>query len=196
MKLEIRWADKALARFGSDVDRLNREFPKVLPRIVNQVGDRAKTQVIRNLTKQTGLPRKTIVKAIGDPSRASAGTGKLSYQMTTRGGNIRLKYFAPKETRPGVVAKPFGQRTLFAQTFMFGGRFPNRHGGNFDGNVMKRIGYGDRADGSRGEKLTQVRSGVFIPEEMTKGATAAAFERTAALLLEERVNAAIKKLLP
>jgi hypothetical protein len=79
---------------------------------------------------------------------------------------------------------------------MHGGQFPNRHGGKFDGHVMGRIGYGKRSDGSVGWKLTQVRSGMFIPTEMTTGATLAAFERTAGPLLRQRVDAAIKKLLP
>jgi len=184
--ISVRWADSHLKRFGKQIDDLNRRFPKVLPRIVNQVGDRAKTQVIRNLTKQTGLPRKTIVKAIGDPGRARAG--RLSYEMVTRGGNIRLKFFSPKETRPGVVAKPFGKRQLFPGTFMFGGRFPNRHGGKFGGHVMRRLN-------ASGTKLTQVRSDVVIPKEMTSGATKDAFERIAGPLLQQRVEAAIFKLL-
>lgn len=78
---------------------------------------------------------------------------------------------------------------------MFGGHFPNRHGGNFDGHVMRRLGRGRRTDGSMGEKLTQVRSGMFIPTEMTTGATKAAFERIAAPLLQQRVEAAIHKLI-
>src|SRR5690606_23072228 len=132
----------------------NRRFPKVMPRIVNQVGNRAKTQVIRNLTKQTGLPRKTIVKAVRKPKPARPD--KLSYEIVTRGGHIRLKYLAPRETRPGVIARPWGKRTLFPGTFMKGGRFPNRHGGKFDGHVMRRLN-------TAGTKLTQVRSGMFIP---------------------------------
>lgn len=185
--ISVRWADNHLKMFGNKINRLNSKFPKVLPRIVNQVGNRAKTQVIRNLTKQTGLPRKTIVKAVGNPNPARPG--KLSYEMVTRGGNIRLKYLAPRETRPGVVAKPWGRRQLFPGTFMFGGAFPNRHGGKFDGHVMRRLN-------TSGTKLTQARSGMFIPVEMTTGATAAAFERTAAPLLKVRVDAALRKLLP
>ncbi|TPK15181.1 hypothetical protein FJ872_19480 [Mesorhizobium sp. B2-5-9] len=185
--ISVRWADDHLKVYGRKIDELNRKFPIVLPRIVNQVGDRAKTQVIRALTKQTGLKRKTIVKAVGDPSRANGR--KLSYEMVTRGGNIRLKYLEPRETRPGATAKPWGQRQLFAGTFMKGGKFPNRHGGNFGGQVMRRLN-------TSGTKLTQARSGMFIPVEMTKGATAAAFQRTAGALLRERVEAAIRKLLP
>lgn len=192
--ISTRWADTHLKQFGKDIERLNRDFPKVLPRIINQVGARAKTQVVRNLTKQTGLQRKVIVKAIGDPAKARPG--KLSYTMVTRGGKVRLKYLSPRETRPGVVAKPFGKRQLFPSTFMFGGQFPNRHGGKFDGHVMRRTGFGKRTDGSTGVRLTQVRSNVVIPTEMTTGATAAAFNKIAGPLLQQRVEAALKKLVP
>lgn len=185
--ISVRWADAHVKTFGRKIRELNARFPVVLPRIVNQVGNRAKTQVIRNLTAQTGLPRKTIVKAVGTPNPARPG--KLSYEMVTRGGNIRLKYLAPRETRPGATAIPWGKRTLFPGTFMKGGRFPNRHGGNFDGHVMRRLN-------TSGTRLTQARSGMFIPIEMTKGATAAAFERTAAPLLKQRVDQVLAKLLP
>ncbi|MGE3649388.1 MAG: hypothetical protein AB7G10_13680, partial [Reyranellaceae bacterium] len=133
-----RWADAHLKRYGARIVELNRRFPKVLPRIVNQVGNRSKTQVVRALTGQTGLPRKTIVKAVGTPNPARPG--KLSYEMTTRGGNIRLKYLAPRETRPGVTAKPWGKRTLFPGTFMKGGAFPNRKVvARFDRHVYRRF---------------------------------------------------------
>lgn len=183
-----KWADDHVRLFGSRVAELQRRFPVVLPRIINQVGDRSKTQVIRALTKQTGLPRRTIVKAVGDPTRANGR--QLSYEMVTRGGNIRLKYLAPRETRPGVTAKPWGKRQLFAGTFMRGGKFPNRKVvPKFDGHVYRRLN-------TSGTKITQARSGMFIPTEMTRDATRAAFERTAAPLLKVRVEAAIKKLLP
>lgn len=181
------WADGHLKKYGGKIDRLNREFPRVVPRIINQVGNRAKTIVIRTLTKQTGLPRRTIVKAVGTPNPARPG--KLSYEMTTRGGNIRLKYLAPRETRKGVTAIPWGKRTLFPGTFMKGGAFPNRvTTSKLDGHVWRRI---DKA----GRRITQARSGMAIPTEMTKGATAAAFTKTAAPLLQQRIEAAAGKLL-
>lgn len=180
--VSIRWADDYLRHYAEVLDKVNRENPVILPRIVNQVGNRAKTQVIRNLTRQTGLPRNTIVAAVGNPTTARAN-GRLSYEMTTRGGFIRLKYLAPRETRQGVVAKPFGQPKLFAGAFMRGGQWPRRVAvPKFGGHVMQRLD-------SAGRRLTQVRSQVRIPHEMTVGATKAAFERTAAPLLRERVEA-------
>lgn len=187
MKITARWADNTLKQFGDDLDRLNREFPSVLPRIVNQVGDRTKTQVVRALTKQTGLQRATIVKAVGNPARAHAG--KLSYEMTTRGGDIRLKYLKPRETRAGVTAMPWGRRQLFESTFMKGGLFPSRvEVPSFGGHVFRRLN-------TSGTKITYARSGMSIPGEMTIGATQAAFDRIALPLLEQRVDAAIRKLL-
>jgi len=183
-----KWADDHLKVFGRKIAELNRKFPLVLPRIVNQVGDRSKTQVIRALTKQTGLPRKTIVKAVGDPTRARPG--RMFYDMVTRGGNIRLKYLNPRETPAGVVARPFGKSTLYPGAFLKGGAFPDRKiVAKFDGHAFYRLN-------TSGTRIAFARSGVFIPVEMTQGATRAAFERTAAPLLKTRVDAAIKKLLP
>lgn len=182
------WTDRNLDRFTAGVVALHSKLPNVLPRIINQVGDRTKTQVTRALTKQTGLPRRTIVKAIGRPTRAHAGS--LSYTMATEGGDIRLTYLAPRETRKGVSAAPWGKRKVFADTFMRGGRFPNRVAApRLGGHVWRRL---DTA----GRQITQARSGVVIPAEMTSGATAAAFEAIAAPLLKQRVEAAIAKLMP
>lgn len=182
----VAWADDHLRRYGKKIDELNRRFPKVLPRIINQVGNRAKTQVIRKLTKQTGLERRVVVDAV---KVTMAGGKRLSYDMVTRGGNIRLKYLKPRETAAGVVARPFGKSTLYPGAFLKGGAFPDRKiVSKFDGHAFYRIN-------KSGTKITFARSGVFIPTEMTNGATAAAFQRTAAPLLQERVNAVLVKLL-
>lgn len=186
--INVSWADQNLKRYGKRVMLLHERFPTLLPRIVNQVGNRAKTQVIRGLTKQTGLPRKTIVKAVGNPSVARPG--RLSYEMVTRGGNIRLKYLNPRETDAGVVASPFGKSTLYPGAFLRGGSFPNRKDvAHFDGHAFYRLN-------RSGTKITFARSGVTIPVEMTRGATKAAFDRIAGPLLSERVDKALRDLVP
>lgn len=186
--ISMRWVDSNLSEYGKRIGALKERFPKVLPRIVNQVGNRAKTVVIRELTKQTGLPRATIVRAIGNPS--TARPGKLYYDMTTQGGNIRLKFLRPKETPAGVVARPFGKPTLYPGAFMRGGLFPDRKDvPDFHGHAFYRLN-------PSGTRITFARSGVFIPKEMTTGATSAAFHRVAAPLLKERVEAALDKLVP
>lgn len=185
--IKIWWADDNLLRQAKKLMRLSERFPVLVSREINKVGNRAKTQVIRNLTKQTGLPRDIIVRAVGNPTVAKPG--RLSYDMVTRGGNIRLKYFSPKETDEGVAAKPFGKRVLYPGAFMRGGRWPNRVVvPGFKGHVFYRIGYGKRKDGSFGEKITFARSGVVVPHEMTKDATAGAFKRIAGPLLKSRIE--------
>jgi hypothetical protein len=109
--------------------------------------------------------------------------------MATHGGDIRLKFFSPRETAKGVSAKPWGRAQIFAGTFMRGGRWPKRvETTKLKGDVWRRLN-------SRGTHITRAKSGLFIPEEMVKGATAAAFEKTAGPLLQQRVEAALDKLL-
>jgi len=185
--ISVEWADNHLKLFGSRVDDLRVKFPKVLPREINKVGNRAKTQVIRNLTKQTGLHRPVIVKAV---NVTLAGGKRLSYDMVTRGGNIRLKYLNPKETPAGVVAKPFGKSTLYPKSFMMGGAFPDRKTvDKWEGHVFFR-------NRSKGRHYSFARSGVFIPVEMTTGATASAFKAIAGPLLQQRIEAVLKRLVP
>lgn len=185
MTVKMHWSDKTMLKFGRSIDRLNKEFPKVIPQEINKVGNRAKTVVIRNLTKQTGLSRKVIVAAVGNPNQAKPG--KLSYEMKTKGGNIRLKYLNPKESGSGVIAKPFGVKTMYPGAFIMGGAVGGRKVvEKFKGHVMVR---------TKGRFYTNARSGVFIPVEMTRGATLAAFEKVAGPLLQQRVEKVIAKLL-
>jgi hypothetical protein len=137
-------------------------------RAVNHVGMKAKTQMIRALVRQTGLERGIIVRAM---RVASAASSSASYVMTTRGGNIRLKYFSPKETRAGVTANPHGKRQLYPGTFMKGGRFPNRKSFTKTlkaGNVYER-------HGKKRFPVGQATSGVYIPVEMLQGDSMTAF---------------------
>lgn len=186
-KLVVTWQDiNGLAQFQTGIRALNEQFPKAVPRLMNQVGDRSKTKVIRALTKQTGLKRDVIARAVRNTSRAFSG--KLTYDLRSRGGNVRLKYLNPKETLAGVVAKPFGKSTLYPKSFMKGGAFPNRKTvAEFGGHVMFRNG--------RGRNYTFARSGVFIPKEMIEGMTKAAFETEVRTELPVRIDQLIRKMI-
>ncbi len=186
MTVNIRWANATLKKYEREIVQLAAQFPKVIPQEINKVGDRVRTQVVRTLTKQTGLPKKTIQKAV---VTYGATPGKLFFTMKSEGGDIRLRFFKPRETRKGVVAKPWGKHTLFAGTFMKGGKFPKRvESAYLSPDVWRRLN-------SSGTKITQQRSGVRIPVEMITGATADAFDKMAAPLLEQRVMKVIQKLL-
>jgi len=185
---DIRWEDvRGLHKFQKQILALNEKFPKVLPRIVNQVGDRAKTRVVRALTKQTGLKRGVILKAVENTNRAFSG--RLTYDLRSRGGNVRLKYLNPRETDAGVVATPFGKKTLYPRTFMRAGTFPDRKTvSKWDGHVMFR-------NRSSGRHYTFARSGVFIPKEMIEGMTKQAFETEVNTTLPIRVDQVLRKLM-
>lgn len=185
MTMTFRWSNDAIKRFDNQLKALGKEAPKALQRAIARAGDQARTQVYRALTKQTGLPRKTIVKAV--KVKRPSWTD-LSYTMTTEGGNISLKYFSPRETRKGVVAKPFGKSTLFAGSFMKGGRFPNRSGNVFGGHAFHRL------TGKR-FPIEKTKSEVVIPEEMIKGETLKVFNQTVDKVLPARVEHEIGRLL-
>ncbi len=180
MQLVVRWQDvEGMRRFDNALKSLgDGKMRQVLQRGVAYAGDRAKTQVTRALTAQTGLKRATIVRAI---KVKRPNYGDLTYEMRTRGGDISLKYFAPRETRKGVSAKPFGQRQVFAGSFLKGGRFPNRVPLNMGGHVFQR-------SGAARVPIELLDSGVVIPAEMVKGATADAFTSTVARVLPQRVE--------
>ncbi len=187
MRLVVTWADvRGFNRFHDQVRQIESQFPKAIPRLMNQVGRRAKTKVIRSLTKQTGLSREVIVRAVKEKA---AFTGDLHYDLRTRGGNVRLKYLRPQETTEGVVAYPFSQRTLYPRTFMRGGEFPDRKVvPEFDGHVMFR-------NRSSGRHYTFARSGVYIPEQMVEGMALEAWQSEVRTTLPARLDALIAKLL-
>lgn len=160
--------------------------PDALRRAVNHTGDKARTAVRRVLVIQTGLKPKTINKAV-QSTRASA-KGNPSYVIKSRGGNIRLKYFAPRETRLGVTAAPWGKRKLYATTFMKGGQFPNRVALKLNGAVVMRAG-------RQRKPLVTPKSGLFIPKEMVTGASAQAFFDVVSTSLPARIAHEIKRTL-
>lgn len=192
MSIRIRWDDESgLKRLDNAMGMLSGQQKNVLlQRAVNHTGDKAKTQVIRALTKQTGLKRKVIVKAIRVKRAFLGGSvgGSLDYVMSARGGDISLKYFAARETRKGVTAAPFGKRKLIAGSFIRGGRFPNRVAAKgLNGHVYLRTGESHRP-------LEFQDSGVVIPAEMISGATASIFLRTVEAELPKRAMHEINRL--
>jgi hypothetical protein len=202
--LTIKWQDVAgMLRVENAMKRLDGpEKMLVLQRAVNHTGDKARTQVARVLSKQTGLPYGVIRKAlktdraygsrqefVGGPVSVSTDAS-LSYTIRASGGDISLKYFKARETRAGVTASPFGVRRLYNQAFMKGGRFPNRvTAKGLNGHVYRRTG------GGRGP-LELLNSGVVIPSEMISGASAKAFTETVSTELPKRTIHEIGALVP
>lgn len=167
--IEVRVDASALERLGNMIGAAGKMAPVGIARALNHTGDKARTQMVRTLTDQTGLKRKVIVKAL-QVNRAAqgGGAGGLVYTIRSRGGNIRLKYFGARETRAGVSAAPWGARRVYLGTFIKGGRFPNRVSLSMGGHVFRRTGLSRLP-------IEGGRSGLYIPKEMVTGATAGAF---------------------
>lgn len=180
----------AIARLGNQIGAAGKNAPLALARAINHTGAKARTQMVRALVPQTGLKRKTIIKALRE-NKASAGS--LTYAIKSHGGNIRLKHFGARETRQGVSAAPWGRRAVYAHTFMKAGWWPNRVvKSNWNGQVLERVG----SKTSTGKDRFQVvRSGLFIPDEMVQGASAAAFNSTAAADLPARLEHELGRML-
>lgn len=162
---------------GAKVQAAGKSAPKALTRAINHTGNKATTQMVRALAEQTGLKIKTTRKALRKKNASGAGG---AFTITSRGGNIRLKFFKARETRKGVSAAPWNKRRTYAGVFMRGGHFPNRVDLGMNGATVKRAG-------SARYPLKTVKSGLFIPTEMIKGASAAAFFNTAQRELPPRL---------
>lgn len=163
-----------------------KQAPDATRRAINHTGDKAKTAMRVVLVNQTGLKRKTINKAVTSTRASSKGGG--SYVIKSKGGNIRLQFFKAKETRAGVSAAPWNKRSIYAGTFIKGGRFPNRVGLKMGGAVLIRAG------GSR-YPLKTVKSGLFIAEEMVTGQSAQAFYSVVSRDLPARIAHEITRIL-
>jgi hypothetical protein len=176
---------RGLTQFENMLGALGEDGPKVINRALNRTGDIAKIQLTRALAKQTGLPQKTIRKAV-KVKRAS--WRDLEYRLTASGGDVSLKYFKARESRKGVVAFVRGERELFEGTFIKGGSFARgRVALRMGGHVFQRIG--GRTD------LERLKSGVFIPAEMTRGASAKAFSDAVTRVLPRRLDHEISRVL-
>lgn len=164
--------------------------PVVLASVVNITADVTRKAMVPVLTHQTALPERTIHRAL----KLTPATGAtLTAKISSAGGNISLKYFAPTETAGGVSAAPHGQRRVYAGTFMRAGWWPNRvDKPKWHGQVFRRAGGKTRTGMDRFQK---VKSDEFIPTEMVTGASAATFKATSEAHLGLAVDRAIAGLL-
>ena len=159
----------------------------VLAHALNEGGAAVREQTVAAETAQTGLPGDTLERA---QREIPASSGSLTYTIWSEGGNVRLKYFGAKEGGGGVTAHPWNRSTFYAQHFITSGRPGNRR------TVLGGHVYHNIQGGKWGGKIAQSRSGLFIPTEMTKGQTAAAFESGSATVLATTVLKRLGALLP
>lgn len=184
------YEDRELQRFANRLGALGEEGPKVANRAINRAGDMARTQVVRTLAVEVGLPQKTIRAAV---QTRRSDWDHLSYTLESVGGDVSLRYFKKRETRDGVVAylgRSRGNEEFIGDTFFRGGAFPDRRvdlTSTLGGHVYGR-------SGGRTE-LERLRSGVVIPLEMVEGASAVAFDEVVAKVLPQRLDHEIGRVL-
>lgn len=159
--------------------------PAAMARGINATGLKARTEMRRALVAQTGLKYGVFVRAL---KSKAATPGNLRFEIKSRGGNVRLKFFRPRETRAGVVAVPWNRTTLFPGAFMKGGHFPKRVKLNMGGEVFQRKESGRLP-------IEGGRSGLEIPEEMVRGLSRAAFEKVTTRDLQDQTVRALYAIL-
>ena len=182
MKIEVDASQ--MARVANLFAAAGQKKQLALVRAVNHTGAKALTQVRRALVKQTGLKRKTIVKAV----KATKAFNGSDYVIKTSGGNIRLKHFGARETRRGVSAAPWGKRRVFPGTFIKGGRFPGRRDLAMGKQVFIR-------DGQARAPISVQRSGLHIADELVTGNAEAMFYRTVETELPKRLSHELYRIL-
>ena len=103
-----------LDRFAAGYAKKASAVRPVVVRVLNRAGDQAATALGRQLAKETGLG----VRQVRDSMRAKrASQYDLVYVIIVSGGAVPLSEFAPRETRKGVSANPWGKRRVFPGTF-------------------------------------------------------------------------------
>ncbi|MBT9383314.1 phage tail protein [Pseudooceanicola sp. CBS1P-1] len=179
---------RGLQRFDNLLAGLGREGDKAVARAVSRAGDMGRTQVIKTLAAQTGLTQKVIRRSLR-VRRASWDVPE--YVLISAGTDEPLKYFRKRETKDGVEAYLGKARGTewFAESFYRGGLFPQRRVDlpTMNGHVFVRAG--------GRTQLEKVTSGVFIPEEMVQGTTAAVWSKTVTAALPKRLDHEFNRLL-
>jgi hypothetical protein len=139
----------------------------IVPRALNHVGDIARTQVKRELAKQTGL---TVTVVDKSTRTVRAIPARHSYELVATGKQIPLREFAARQTRRGVSARPWGQRRVFPGTFVVRA---------LGGHVFRRVG---RA------RLPIVKLwGPSLPRELLRGKVPDVFEQVVRDRLPDRL---------
>ncbi|RXF67683.1 hypothetical protein [Hansschlegelia zhihuaiae] len=175
-----------LARLAHDLAVFGKRLPNAQALVLNRMVTRARPKVVDAVVEQTGLAKRIIVKAIV-PLRASSKN--LRAGLVSRGGEISYRFFRAREEGSGVVATVAGRRVFIAGGFRRSGRAPNRY-------MVKRLGgqvYVNPSRRWRGE-IEKQRSGVWIPEEMARGASREAFDDVVANDLPAEVARELGKL--
>jgi hypothetical protein len=166
--LEVKISPRGFNRMVERFEAAGVNIKPAMSRAINWTGDRARTQVMRSLAKQTGLKYGKIKDTV---KTHRATFGRLVYRIVSRAGYTSLKEFGARQTARGVSAAPWNKRRVFPHTFIV----PSLGGHVFERTSSKRFPI---------RKLW----GPAVPAEMVKGQTKAAFEQVVSRELPTRLG--------
>lgn len=179
--------DGVMDRYAEQLKQLGTQAPVIMTTALMTAAPTMKKALASALTPQTGLPKRTLDKAV------KIRPGAMQVTFATYGGDIAVKYFKAYETRAGVSAAPWNRRTVYGGAFMRAGWWPKRVvKGNWNGHAFYRAG--GRTNSGK-DRFVKAKSGLYIPDEMLKGASIAAWEQGVGQVQTEVENQ-IAKLLP
>lgn len=180
--IELKIDGKDIVRLGNLIAAAGDKAPLGIIRALRHTGDKARTKMRRAVASQIAPIRSSTGGPYAIAKKAVSGQVQgMSYVIKSRGGDIRIRFYGPKETKAGLRHKSPKRGSPIAGAFMHGGRFPNRRGGPGDGRgAYSRTGPGRFP-------LKSERSGVLIPEEMVTGGSAREFFATAERELPDRL---------
>lgn len=187
--LTITCETRALLDLARALEAAGRKLPSAQALVINRVATRTRRVVIPTLTRQTGLNRRIITKAV---RLFRASPGNPLAVLYTRGGDISLKYFGAREVPGGVEANLKGDRISVAGGFRRSGPRGRRQlSPKLNGHV-----YVNEAGGRWRGAIRKERSGVLIPAELIRGETAAAFHRIVETELPAEIARELAKIMP
>ena len=172
MHLVARIDASGLTNLRTRVAGIADHGPALMARALNEAGGAIRQATVAAETAQTGLKQGTIDRA---QKTDGAYAERLTFSIRSKGGNVRLKYFGAKEGGGGVTASPWRKKRFYRGAFITSGpRGRRAPSPKLNGHVFRNV-----EGGAWGGKIETVRSGLFIPTEMTKGATLRAFRKGA-----------------
>lgn len=150
--------------------------PQAVALALNRTASTARTDMSRALSKQMGLPKGKIHRAL---KILRASRGYLVAKIEVREPHLPLGVFRSRQTKRGVSAAPWNKRRVFPHTF-----FIPKYGNNvYVRQTSKRFPL---------HKLF----GPAIPVEFVKDASAATFEKVVPRELLKRLDHELGRLLP
>lgn len=171
-RLSITWSGTGIERMEAAMEKLaGPRRVAAARRALNHTGDKVFTAVRREVSKQVGLPQKTIV-ARGRLKPFRATGGNLTHIIRSSGRALSLSHFKPRQLAAGTKASPWGRRQMFKHAFM--GPRPGVIAPRLGGHVWVRKG--------SSRMPIKFLYGPSIPKELVRDESAAAFARVSAEL--------------